>query len=113
LPTIPTVAPGFANVGSTTRQFAGSRNLLNGIFVDAAAVVAPLAAASAGFGAQEFSVTLRDSSDIAASVETSPVAFWVPPHDPRPLPDHEHAAGLLPNRNLERGARYGERAADR
>jgi hypothetical protein len=32
--------------------------------VDAAVVVVPLAAASAGFGAQEFSVTLRDPSDI-------------------------------------------------
>jgi hypothetical protein len=53
LPTIPITVPGFADVASPTRQLAGSRNLLKGVFADAAVVVALLAVASAGFGAKE------------------------------------------------------------
>ena len=43
----------------------------------------------------------------------SPIALRVPLHDADPLPDHEHAGGLLRDPGRECGAGQGERAADR
>jgi len=37
----------------------------------------------------------------------------VPPYHADPLADREHAGRLLLDRSLKRGARHGERAADR
>jgi hypothetical protein len=42
----------------------------------------------------------------------SPIAFRVPLHHTRSLPDHEHAGGLLGDRDVEGGAGKFKRAAD-
>ena len=73
LPTTPIIVPDLSKV--TTRQLAGSRNLPNGVFADAAGVVALLVVA-VGFGAEEVSRALRVSSPPAgfSAIATSNAA---------------------------------------